>query len=235
MDDDDAGAAHVSFLYLRKVKYIGSYFLHLCLFSCARYPFMYLVECCLSEIWLCTTFWKTWFEFESAIEFQKQIPVLLGSPNQECNNGGMRCAGRKRTKQCCCLHGFLSWYTLKERAQKVSKINESLKMQSTLLRGKHQPKYKCPCCEKLWGSKLKSNWQFFALSCLEVRAINDCKPWPVVVKASQTTNALGWQVVKHLYPPSPKKMHSLHLQTSNNMCCHQLQPFEVHLKLACNF
>jgi hypothetical protein len=56
---------------------------------------------------------------------------------------------------------LLLWYTPEEWAQKVFKIDESLKMQSTLLKDKHQPKYKCPCCEKLWGSKHKSNQHFF--------------------------------------------------------------------------
>jgi hypothetical protein len=45
---------------------------------------------------------------------------------------------------------LLFYYTPKEWAQKNVKIDELLKMQFTLLEGKCQPKYKCPCCEKLW-------------------------------------------------------------------------------------
>jgi hypothetical protein len=91
-----------------------------------------------------------------------------------------------------------------EWAQKVFKIDESLKIQSTLSKDKRQPKYKCPCCEKLWGNKLKSNQHFFALSCLEVRAINDCKPCRIVVKALQTTNALGATSSQALLPTKPQ-------------------------------
>jgi hypothetical protein len=47
----------------------------------------------------------------------------------------------------------------------------------------HQPNYKCPCCEKLWGSKLKLHRHFLATICLGVKAIDDFKSWFIVVNA----------------------------------------------------
>ncbi len=82
-------------------------------------------------------------------------------------------------------------YTIKEWAYKVVKINGLLKAQSTLLKGKCHPKCKCPCCENLWGNKLKLNRHFLVTPCPSVKVIVDCKSWPLVVKALQITNMFG--------------------------------------------
>ncbi len=60
---------------------------------------------------------------------------------------------------------FFFWYTIKEWAYKVVKINGLLKAQSTLLKGKRHPKYKYPCCENMWGNKLKLNRHFLVTPC----------------------------------------------------------------------
>jgi uncharacterized protein YlzI (FlbEa/FlbD family) len=82
----------------------------------------------------------------------------------------------------------LFWYIVKEWVQEVVEI-DMLKAQSTL---KSQSKYKCPCCEKLWGNKFKLNWHFLATPCPRVKVINGHKFWLIVVRAiSCTTSTLG--------------------------------------------
>jgi hypothetical protein len=91
-------------------------------------------------------------------------------------------------------------------------------MQFTLLGGKHQPKYKCPC-EKLWGNKLKLNWHFMATPCPSVKAVKDCKPWPIVVKALQITNMLGVTSNQTFIPSlNPREMHNICFQTGIKVC-----------------
>jgi len=46
--------------------------------------------------------------------------------------------------------------------------------------GKKQSKYRCPCCNKLWGSKVKLNCHWLYTPCDGARAIENHKLWSVV-------------------------------------------------------
>jgi hypothetical protein len=78
--------------------------------------------------------------------------------------------------------------------EKIVEINESLKC-NLHYPGGDQPKYKCPCCEKLWGRKVKFNWHLLITTCLGVKDIANHKLWPldkIVVKETlQIINAFG--------------------------------------------
>ncbi len=102
---------------------------------------------------------------------------------------------------------FLFWHTPKEWARKIVEINRLLRVQFTFWKGKCQPKYIYPCCEKLWGSK-KLNQHFFTTPCLMVKAIANHKLWPIektIMKGTlQITSMLGVISSWTLIPTKPR-------------------------------
>jgi hypothetical protein len=74
----------------------------------------------------------------------------------------------------------LFWYTLEKLVEKVAKIDMELKEIVKTRTSKKQSKYRCPCCNKLWGSKVKFNCHWLYTPCDGAKAIEDHKPWPVI-------------------------------------------------------